>query len=115
MATLQIFWLIVFTLSTIGFSWLYAFNENDDHLIAACISMILTFVIGWDNGVSAVFYYWCAVLPDHDTIYNQITALVLTLILAITAVILTLFSPFFFMDSDGKIARSNFLKLFSKK
>lgn len=116
MDTIEIIWVSVFVGAGFIFSWLAAFggHNNDNLMIGAPICMILAAVFAWDNAITELFLKVVTFIPNPENELAISTAILLTGLIVIAVMLSIIFSPFLFMDTDGKISAKNFLKAFKK-
>lgn len=114
METLEIFWVVSMLGLGLVFSWCAAIRDWENCIIAAVVSLTLSVVFAWNNALSLLYLEMQALLPDHGTELNEMTAFFLTSLMVLFFLSSILFSPFLFMDKDANVSRHNFLKAFRK-
>lgn len=116
MDTIEIIWVSVFVGTGFIFSWLAALGgyNNENLMMGVPVCMILAVVCAWDNAITELFLKVAAFIPNPENELALGSAILLTGLIVIAVMISIIFSPFLFMDTDGKISAKNFLKAFKK-
>ncbi|MEZ8736192.1 hypothetical protein AB4510_06100 [Vibrio sp. 10N.222.54.B12] len=108
---------LVFFLLIISFisTWAAVIMDKVGLVEVSLVSMGLAITQSWDTLIKQLYLDILALAPEMDPFMSVLVTGILTAIVVLVPLAAILFSPFPFIDDNGKISLKYFLSIFARK
>lgn len=106
--------LILLIISFIS-TWMAVILDKEGLIEVSLVLMGFVLTQSWDTLIKQLYLDILALAPEMDPFMSVLVARILTAIVVLVPLAAILFSPFPFIDDNGKISLKYFLSIFARK